>query len=114
MQVRRRFASWKARANELESAGSWSASRINTRDTQDTQEETFSTATAENNGRTRYEAFYRLRQHQGDRNAGRHRHHRRRHDQPDTARQGAGRLPREPEEDLRDREGAGQRRGDGD
>ena len=43
-----------------------------------------------------------------------HRHHRRRHDQPVAAGEGAGRLPREPEEDLPDRQGAGQRRGDGD
>ena len=40
--------------------------------------------------------------------------HRRRHDQSVAARQGAGRLPAESEEDLRHRQRAGQRRGHGD
>ena len=47
----------------------------------------------------------------GHRSAGAARHHRRRHDQSVAPREGERRSARDPQEDLRAREGAGQRRG---
>ena len=59
------------------------------------------------------EVICRYRQCEGDRSAGRPRDSRRRHHQPVAARQGVWRLPQDPQAHLRDRPGAGQRRGRG-
>ena len=61
----------------------------------------------------RHEDFHRLRQPEGDRVAGAARDHRRHHHQPLAAGEGRRRLQGHPQEDLRHREGADQRRGGG-